>query len=166
MGLEAGWNCHISLLSDKDFKCPSLENAVSQSELASRFSRHSSRHSSDATKDKNFSKLKSICFDKLQSRSRSAPSIVNLSSSQVRFEVSDAVMISKGILDETCIDGKQELLHDMDYQEENECFISNKDSDGESRHASSYLTENTEDSITGALDNRVIYIHDSDNYVL
>jgi hypothetical protein len=84
----------------------------------------------------------------------------------VRFEVSDAVMISKGILDETCVDGKQELLHDMDYQEENECFISNKDSDGESRHASSYLTENTEDSITGALDNRVIYIHDSDNYVL
>jgi len=112
MGLEAGWNCHISLLSDKDFKCPSLENAVSQSELASRFSRHSSRHSSDATKDKNFSKLKSICFDKLQSRSRSAPSIFNLSSSQVRFEVSDAIMISEGILDEACVDS-------MDYQGEN-----------------------------------------------
>ena len=55
------------------------------------------------------------------------------------------------------------LNHDRDMDKElhAECVIEfeedlNVDSDdGESRIASSYVTENTEDSLTGALDNRV-----------
>ncbi|XP_063445351.1 transmembrane protein 94-like [Mytilus trossulus] len=153
MGLEAGWNCHISLLSEQETKSP-LETATSQTEIAKGFSRHSSRHSSDVAKDKSFTSLKAK-YSKLQLRSQSAPSIVNLSSSQVRFEMNEAVTISEnGILDEVSIDGKQKLLYGIECQEDSDYCLSNKDSDGESRHASSYLTENTEDSITGPLDNR------------
>lgn len=156
MGLEAGWNCHISLQSDDNFK--PLESSQSQTELVNRFSRHSSRHSSDAAKDKPTnlkSSIKSKTVISLQSRSQSAPSIVNLSSSQVRFDVNDAKMVDENVLEEVCINGKENVFCEIDMNDENDYLISNKDSDGESRHASSYLTENTEDSITGVLDNRV-----------
>lgn len=155
MGLEAGWNCHISLLSEEDSK-PLVENA-SLTELANG---HPSRHSSDATKDKEShlkSNLKSITEISLHSRSQSAPSLVNLSSSQVRFDVNESKMISDNVLEEVYINDQEtrHVFSDIDMPSEDDYLISNKDSDGESRHASSYLTENTEDSITGVLDNRV-----------
>ena len=106
--------------------------------------------------------------------SRSAPSIVNLGSSQVKFEKKvKATLVSprkvrrqdSNEYSVTCLEEVTLLNHDSKVDghadPHSECVIEfeedlNVDSDdGESRIASSYVTENTEDSLTGALDNRV-----------
>lgn len=106
--------------------------------------------------------------------SRSAPSIVNLGSSQVKFEKKvKATLVSPRKIRRqeaneytaTCSEEVMLLNQndkvDTGAEPHSEIVIEfeedlNVDSDdGESRIASSYMTENTEDSLTGALDNRV-----------
>ena len=87
MGLEAGWNCHISLQSDKHIKAD-LHGMGTSSQMdvmnIKSVSQVSSRHSSDE-KDGHLLNNFTQSFDSVQSRSQSAPSVVNLDSSQVRF---------------------------------------------------------------------------------
>ena len=134
--------------------------------------RCSSRHPSDSKQKENnhlFENRSGTGVDV----SRSAPSIINLGSSQVKFEkkvkatlVSPRKVRRQDVNKEYTVSCQEEvtlLNHEGDIDKEpfSECVIEfeedlNVDSDdGESRIASSYVTENTEDSLTGALDNRV-----------
>ena len=82
MGLEAGWNCHISLLSNSsDNKAQSLSaTGFYDTHNAAKNRRHSlhaavkviKRHSDTPPANKN--------------RRRSAPGALNLEASQVKFE--------------------------------------------------------------------------------
>lgn len=173
MGLEAGWNCHISMLPDPAQKVDAV--ASSQGDLPHRMSRYSSRNSSDAVaKDTNMASSNyKHSQDSMHSRCQSAPSIVNLDSSQVRFEMTTDTSSSEPRSPRVCI-GERTPLTDGDGEEaeEEEALFTNTEftksnssqcntnqdidniTDIESRHASSYFTENT-DSLTGTLDNRV-----------
>lgn len=182
MGLEAGWNCHISLLSDDVCKAdlnPGSGSTISQTDLH-RGSRYSSRHSSE-TAQKDIVSNAQIKFKKqydfLKNRSQSAPSIVNLDPSQVRFEmkVSSSCITTRtkkkrsdDSHESTPLTFEEDLVfsdHESNlpmYSREkghNDSLINSDIMDNMtdigSRHTSSYITENTEDSLTGALDNRV-----------
>ncbi|XP_060071400.1 transmembrane protein 94-like [Ylistrum balloti] len=169
MGLEAGWNCHISMLSDPALKGETA--ASSAADLPHRMSRYSSRNSSDTVaKDTNMvSSTYKHSQDSMHSRCQSAPSIVNLNSSQVRFEMTTDTSSSEPRSPRVYIGERTPLTTDGEDEEEvlftntelsksysSQCNT-NQDLDNitdiESRHASSYFTENT-DSLTGALDNR------------
>ena len=135
--------------------------------------RTSSRHPSDSKQKENNHLFENHHSGAAIDISRSAPSIINLGSSQVKFEkkvkatlVSPRKVRRQDIHNDYTVACHEEvtlLNHDRDMDKElhTECVIEfeedlNVDSDdGESRIASSYVTENTEDSLTGALDNRV-----------
>ncbi|XP_061182038.1 transmembrane protein 94-like [Saccostrea echinata] len=174
MGLEAGWNCHISLRSDLGMGTAPTSASVSQVELSNRYS---SRHSSDtAAKETNACARLFQSQESIRSRSYSAPSIVNLDSSQVRFQMSDngnnkqrQRFLSEHqcepiVPTDTQNQGSPEIFESettpLNYEGEGEEIIlksyewTNQTSDNMgsgSRNASSYLTD---DSLTGALDNR------------
>ncbi|XP_062605012.1 transmembrane protein 94-like isoform X2 [Saccostrea cucullata] len=174
MGLEAGWNCHISLRSDLGMGTAPTSASVSQVELSNRYS---SRHSSDtAAKETNACARLFQSQESIRSRSYSAPSIVNLDSSQVRFQMSDngtSKPRQRFLSEHQCEpmiptdsqnQGSPEIFESettpLNYEREGEEIIlksyewTNQTSDNMgsgSRNASSYLTE---DSLTGALDNR------------
>ncbi|XP_056019199.1 transmembrane protein 94-like isoform X2 [Ostrea edulis] len=174
MGLEAGWNCHISLRSDLGVGTAPTSASVSQVEL---YNRYSSRHSSDtAAKETNACARLCQSQDSIRSRSHSAPSIVNLDSSQVRFQMSDVgngKSRQRFLSEHDCETGMPTDNQNQESPPEifgNETTPLNYEGDGEiilksyewtnqnsdnmgsgSRNASSYLTD---DSLTGALDNR------------
>lgn len=184
MGLEAGWNCHISLRSKKSKKSSSRPDSVIQGDLSHHASHHSSHHSTNTVGRENnvfLSKQKHSITS--QQRSYSAPSVVNLDASQVKFEVkvmkanhgrgSSFTNIEADMdVEKDCliISDKAECNSDiiprlMDHEAElqNECDLpidwledSGEDIvDMESHHTSSYVTENT-DSFRDVLDdNRV-----------
>ncbi|KAL3876613.1 hypothetical protein ACJMK2_034434 [Sinanodonta woodiana] len=176
MGLEAGWNCHISLLSDNrtQFSSTSANTSgrVSQVELSNRSNpRYSSRRSTDSCPVREYTPMiskSSSVYMPIKSRSYSAPSIVNLDSALVKFEsiVKTTILSNRS----SCKPGPEEEPEEEEeervplvgveerVEEQHETHYvddANFDSDdGESRHTSSYFTENTEDSFTGGLDNR------------
>ena len=181
MGLEAGWNCHISLRSDLGMGTAPTSASVSQVELSNRYS---SRHSSDtAAREANACARLCQSQESIRSRSHSAPSIVNLDSSQVRFQMSDVnngKQRQRFLSEHHCeplipvptdsqnhagssppeiFDNETTPLNNYDEEREEilksyEWTNQNSDNMGSaSRNASSYLTD---DSLTGALDNRVI----------
>ncbi|XP_045214295.2 transmembrane protein 94-like isoform X2 [Mercenaria mercenaria] len=170
MGLEAGWNCHISLRSEEQYL-----SAMSANTSGPDTSQHPSRRStvSFPKGDKPvLSKLaKKISQQKKQkeNRSQSAPSIVNLGASQVKFEtqVKTAIVSPRKVKTEAGIDiqAREEvlLLQYEELQVQGHLDVSDIEIDGEdqpawlsdedlSRQTSSYITENTEDSL--AFDNR------------
>ena len=109
--------------------------------------------------------------------SRSAPSIVNLGSSQVKFEkkvkatiVSPRKVRRHEANEYRSASAEEVMLLNHDSKlgshlpqsvesviEIEEDLVVDSD-DGESKIASSYVTENTEDSLTGVLDNRVSFL--------
>ncbi|KAK3089400.1 hypothetical protein FSP39_003342 [Pinctada imbricata] len=185
MGLEAGWNCHISLKSDLklDSNIDPVSASVSQPELSRQLSEHSSRNSSvTATKDTALimAKVAARSQESLKSRSQSAPSVVNLELSQVRFQTQESTTSDSSnqknsprqrFNSEHCQGQVKMGLQEINFCDsepfvgettplKTDCFnvntewtSSNTDNvmEGESRHTSSYFTE---DSLTGALDNR------------
>ncbi|XP_048256879.1 transmembrane protein 94-like [Haliotis rufescens] len=187
MGLEAGWNCHISLMSHDNFKLEgnmSGPESVCHGDVSQRPSHHSSRHSTDDlgrdTAGNVTSKAQSAT-DAVCSRSFSAPSIINLEETQVKFDV-DNISIKEDQCTVTIkenspvvVSGDKELDEEEEEEEgegegESQRLMSPKrqrgwsssddDAEGEtdfqsdSRYTSSYVTDNTDDSLTGALDNR------------
>ena len=99
MGLEAGWNCHISLLSEGH-----VEDVGSKGVTGSHPDLSTSRHSADS-----LTLHRSSVGDKggaaaagqgeATERRSSAPGAVNLDSSQVKFEEHAAAMDTKGMGD-------------------------------------------------------------------
>lgn len=176
MGLEAGWNCHISLRSDLGVGTAPTSTSVSQMELSNRYS---SRHSSDtAARETNACARLCQSQESIRSRSYSAPSIVNLDSSQVRFQMSDVnngqqrqrflsehhcePLVPTNSQNHGSSSPPESFVNEntpLNYEEEGEVILksyewTNQNSDNmgsASRNASSYLTD---DSLTGALDNR------------
>ena len=98
MGLEAGWNCHISLLREPEEDqevSPSQHDLSRSGSSSNRPSRYSSRHSTDSTarehvlsdsaREHVLSKTKLVEDDR-RGRRLSAPGAINLDTSQVKFE--------------------------------------------------------------------------------
>ncbi|XP_052785861.1 transmembrane protein 94-like isoform X1 [Mya arenaria] len=167
MGLEAGWNCHISLRSERQYLSATSANVsvheVPQDEMQSQTCSGNpvSRNKDTAAGDTE---------DSLQASQRkistSAPSVVHLGSSQVKFEpkVQTAIVSPRRLRREAAEDYHTAtteeilLLNTKQGEYEDEALLSGGEYSwmGEeeelSRHASSYITENTEDSL--AFDNR------------
>ncbi|XP_060605817.1 transmembrane protein 94-like [Ruditapes philippinarum] len=170
MGLEAGWNCHISLRSEEQYLSAMSANISGHdaSQHASRRSTVSIPKGEKPVMSKISRKISQQMSNK-ESRSQSAPSIVNLGSSQVKFEtqVKTAIVSPRKVKADMMIDAQvmEEvlLLHDEQLHYGDDLNVSDIEMDGEdhsawmseedlSRQASSYITENTEDSL--AFDNR------------
>ncbi|CAH1794540.1 unnamed protein product, partial [Owenia fusiformis] len=89
MGLEAGWNCHVSLKPDKstdNLSPQSHSTKNSQSDLAQRNSRISSRPSTDTLRELTAVKLKTS-RDSMRHRCSSAPGGINTDMVQVSFNI-------------------------------------------------------------------------------
>ena len=91
MGLEAGWNCHISLLSEKDTKKASnypSQPDLSQSSNSNRASRYSNRHSTESIHTRvNAAQPRARQNPDLnRCRRYSAPGAINTEAPQVKFE--------------------------------------------------------------------------------
>ena len=111
--------------------------------------------------------IKKRSVEPSKSRSQSAPSIVHLASSQVKFEkkVKTALVSPRKVKKDSSghSNTDEELTPLQQKTDENEVVFDYDltdyptwGSDEElSRQASSYITENTDDSLTGVLDNRV-----------
>lgn len=187
MGLEAGWNCHISLRSDLGVGTAPTSASVSQMELSNRYS---SRHSSDtAARETNACARLFQSQESIRSRSHSAPSVVNLDSSQVRFQMSDVnngkqrqrflsehhcePLVPTDSQNHGSSSPPESIVNEntpLNYEEEGEVILksyewTNQNSDNmgsASRNASSYLTD---DSLTGALDNRVKLLFECSHFL-
>ncbi|KAK6187158.1 hypothetical protein SNE40_005244 [Patella caerulea] len=159
MGLEAGWNCHISLLSNSSEKLDSNTSGSDyHTDTPQKPSRRTSQHSVDGCHTRT-SDTKSPNAQDLNlfpnARSYSAPSLINIDSSQVKFLDQPSDIVSRSPSGTIASDSHENdvLLCDPDgWQSSDEDEGNEYQSD--SRYTSSYVTENTEDSLTGALDNR------------
>lgn len=176
--MEAGWNCHISLRSKNPKRSTSRPGSIIQGDLSHHASHHSSHHSTNTVGHEN-QILKPNHSITSQQRSYSAPSVVNLDASQVKFEVKvtkascghgslftnvDADMgIEKDCL---IVSDKADCNSDIipktvepEVEQQNECDLPidwlEDAGDMESHHTSSYITENT-DSFRDVLDDNTV----------
>lgn len=114
MGLEAGWNCHISLLSGK----ASEEHGSSQhestlsglSQRASRISSHVSADMESLIKAREMEVMKNKCSN-ASGRRYSAPGAINVEDLQVRFDKNPATVHT------TESDFEMETIHQHNLQE-------------------------------------------------
>lgn len=114
MGLEAGWNCHISLLSGK----ASEEHGSSQhestlsglSQRASRISSHVSADMESLIKAREMEVMKNKCTN-ASGRRYSAPGAINVEDLQVRFDKNPATVHT------TESDFEMETIHQHNLQE-------------------------------------------------
>ncbi|XP_029633294.1 transmembrane protein 94 isoform X2 [Octopus sinensis] len=186
MGLEAGWNCHISLaspLKSEEIFMP----GTSQGELSHRTSKYSSRVSNDTigrdshglnTKLKHYQQQQNLPFKQnlgsgMHSRSFSAPSVINLDMYLVKFDDSSSTIqtncdttfctnpefqkemenVEKDSLLRDPLNDSGELLTSQTSASSDE-YNSEDDHCSESHLTSSCVTDNTEFSLPGVLDNR------------
>ena len=84
MGLEAGWNCHISLLSEA-LGDDSGTKIASQPDLSGS-STHASRHSTDSLTQQRGRETGKACPSEPRERRNSAPGAISLDTAQVKFE--------------------------------------------------------------------------------
>ena len=215
MGLEAGWNCHISLGSQKKGGSTSTSTPNtrkdSQSDVSHKPSRFSSRHSTDSLRQSQPITARHS-RDSVRMRRSSAPSAIYVDSIQVKFESevdkieispvkdSDSAMQYDGHCNHELhrrtsspqdlsprrgshysngthsIDQHEPLLQDNSRKVESDntsevagehsellsgeymmdrVYRDDEDVYSESHHTASCVTENTEDSVTAALENRV-----------
>ncbi|KAL4241053.1 hypothetical protein ACF0H5_001831 [Mactra antiquata] len=177
MGLEAGWNCHISLRSEEQYLSGTSANVsmreTSQVDLSHRMSSRQSTVSVAKGDKPVLSKIVNKLRKPVKSRSFSAPSIVNLGSSQVKFEshVQTAIVSPRKLKPSENVDDVETLSQEDSYLLQFQEFQGNKIFNFEqqddddindpstwvseedlSRQTSSYITENTEDSLE--FDNR------------
>lgn len=174
MGLEAGWNCHISLRSEEQYQSATsghmlLGRESPQTEPFTRTSRFS-RQSTGSSSKEHKPLLPEYSQPSQTGRWKSAPSIVHLGSSQVKFETKVKTAIVSPV--KVKKEGEEErfrnpdeilLMHYVGSEDHEDFYTSDIEMDGEdhshwaseedlSRQTSSYITENTEDSL--AFDNR------------
>lgn len=129
MGLEAGWNCHISLASpikSEELSVP----GTSQGELSHRTSKYSSRHSNDTIGRESHAwntKMKQqqqqqhhhphpAVGESLHTRCYSAPSVINLDMCLVKFDDTSSTNQTNGDMPTFCInpDFPKEIVIDRD----------------------------------------------------
>ncbi|XP_052262626.1 transmembrane protein 94-like isoform X3 [Dreissena polymorpha] len=183
MGLEAGWNCHISLRSEQQYLSATSAQSVNSPDSVkqdgpNKMSRFPSRLSTLNTPKEDTT---AVTFHpvELQQQGRrlfsaSAPSVVHLGSSQVKFEtkVRTAIVSPRRVRRNLHGDDVAMAIQDgldglYDHEAEGVELLApgTEELDGDygggcswlseeelSRQASSYITENTEDSL--AFDNR------------
>ena len=88
MGLEAGWNCHVSLRSEEDetSTSPPSQHDLSHSNIGGRRSTHSMRHSSESLHQDLAMAGIITRTESHRSRRCSAPSAINVDTYHVKFE--------------------------------------------------------------------------------
>ncbi|XP_064610858.1 transmembrane protein 94-like isoform X2 [Liolophura sinensis] len=167
MGLEAGWNCHISLLPSDGEVYQSSSPLISPGDMSHLTSKYSSRHSTD-TLNKDTHPMVKLKEDSVHSiaKSYSAPSLINMETTQVKFCVVDQITTNGEAEDKWQEVGEDHPHHDETLslisshervvKTPQEVSISDDDQDhqSDSHHTSSFVTVNTEDSLTAMLDNR------------
>ena len=201
MGLEAGWNCHISLLSDE----LSLNEGPGSGPGSFTQGRQSAESASQDHIDLQGNTERKMSEEVMASRSQSAPCVIAVDDvQQVKFKVQSPEEIPDDSSDKAkdkpqprvripsdkstgstakskstshSRSDRSEQEEEMEEEEEDEedaretnrllsssassMSSSSSSSEGEldhqsdSRYTSSYVTEYTDDSLTGALDNRV-----------
>jgi hypothetical protein len=82
MGLEAGWNCHISLLSEADMEAETSRGGASHSTLSA----NSGTHLTPRSVDSFHINHKRVPSANSRERHNSAPSAVHLEMSHVKFD--------------------------------------------------------------------------------
>lgn len=203
MGLEAGWNCHISLLNDDS----SFNEGLGSGPGSFIQSRRSADTTSQDLMELQQNMDRRMSEDMMASRSQSAPCVITMDEVQVKFNVkaaaeeddnedSGAVHLTDDGVDYrvrhasdksedsdaedkegSCLLKKEKGSKDNGKEDERigekhklmsssvETSLSSsgdlsssedeQDRQSDSRYTSSYVTEGTDDSLTGALDNRV-----------
>ncbi|KAH9512873.1 Transmembrane protein 94 [Bulinus truncatus] len=209
MGLEAGWNCHVSLMA--------AESLGSESSSSRNLSCLGPSQPANTNGGVQGLGSNPVCIARPKetasslinsynsvSRTWSAPSFVNTQEVQVKFAKDTLPILLDDSVKEDCIlltdvgtsvcansvaqilfpdssnQNKSDRNSESESEEEKQPLVPRKthkswieseydddedeeedfDIQSDSRYTSSYVTENTEDSLTGALDNRVTYFND------